>query len=144
MREFGRQHVGRADEIGDEAGARPLIDLFRRADLDDPAVVEDGDAVGHRQGLALVMGDEDEGDAEIALQGLELDLHLLAQLEIERAQRLVEQQHLRLVDQRAGKRHALALAAGKLRGPPCVEALERDQIQRLARLALRGRRAPRP
>ena len=109
--------VGAADEIGDEARARPLVDVARRADLDDAAVVEDGDAVGHRQRLALVVGDEDEGDAELALQRLQLDLHLLAELEVERAERLVEQQHLRPVDQRAGERHALALAAGKLRGP---------------------------
>ena len=56
--------VGAADEIGDEARARTLVDLLGRADLDDAAVVEDGDAVGHRQRLALVVGDEDEGEAE--------------------------------------------------------------------------------
>ena len=112
--EIGRQHVGGADEIGDEARVRPLVDLFRRADLHDAAVVEDGDAVGHRQRLALVVGDEDEGDAERFLQGLQLLLHVLAQLQVERAERLVEQQHLRPVDQGAGERHALALAAGKL------------------------------
>ena len=42
---------------------------------------------------------------------LELDLHLLAQLQIECAQRLVEQKNARPVDQRPGQRHALALAA---------------------------------
>ena len=88
----------------------------RRADLHDPALVEHGDAVGHRQRLALVVGDEDEGDAERLLQRLQLVLHLLAQLEVERAERLVEQQHLGLVDQRAGQRDALALAAGQLAG----------------------------
>ena len=45
---------------------------------------------------------------------LELDLHLLAELEVERAERLVEQQHLRPVDDRARERDALALAAGEL------------------------------
>ena len=60
------------------------------------------------------MGDEDEGDAELLLQRFQLLLHLLAQLEVERAERLVEQQHLGLVDQRAGERHALPLAARKL------------------------------
>ena len=40
---------------------------------------------------------------------------LLAHLGVERAERLVEQQHARLDRQRAGERHALALAAGELR-----------------------------
>ena len=48
------------------------------------------------------------------LDRLELDLHLLAQLEVERAERLVEQQHARPVDQRARERDALPLAAGEL------------------------------
>ena len=77
-------------------------------------VVEHGDAVAHRERLALVVGDEDERDADLVLDGLQLDLHLLAQLEVEGAERLVEQQHLGPVDERAGQRHALALAAGQL------------------------------
>ena len=78
--------------------------------------VEDGQAVAHRQRLLLVVGDVDEGDADLALDALELDLHLLAQLEVERAERLVEQQHLRAVDDRARERDALALPARELRG----------------------------
>jgi hypothetical protein len=49
------------------------------------------------------------------LDALQLDLHLLAELEVERAERLVEQQDLRVVDDRAGERDPLALAAGQLR-----------------------------
>ena len=113
--ELRRQHVGGADEIGNEARPRPLIDIGRRPDLDDLAVVEDGHAVGHRQCLALIVRDEDEGDAELLLQRLQLFLHLLPELEVERAERLVEQQDLRPVHQRAGERNALALAAGELR-----------------------------
>ena len=41
------------------------------------------------------MGDEDETDADTALQLPELDLHVFAQLLVERAQGLVQQQHLR-------------------------------------------------
>ena len=59
------------------------------------AVVEDRDPVAHGQRLLLVVGDEHEGDADLALDLLQLDLHLPAQLEVERAERLVEQQHLR-------------------------------------------------
>ena len=48
------------------------------------------------------------------LDPLQLELHLLAQLQVERAERLVEQQHLRPVDERAGERDPLLLAAGEL------------------------------
>ena len=48
------------------------------------------------------------------LDRLQLDLHLLAELEVERAQRLVEEQHPRPVDQRPGQGDALPLAAGEL------------------------------
>ena len=63
------------------------------------------------------MRHEDQGDAEPLLQLLQLELHLLAQLAVERAQRLVAQQHARLDHERAGERHALLLAARELAGP---------------------------
>ena len=55
-----------------------------------------------------------EGDADLGLDALELDLHLAAQLEVERTERLVEQEHVGLVDEGAGDGHALLLAAGQL------------------------------
>ena len=70
--------------------------------------------VGERHGLFLVVGDMDKGGADLLLDGLQLILHLAAELEIERAQRLIEKQHGGLDDKGAGEGHALALAAGKL------------------------------
>ena len=99
-----------------------LVDLTRRADLHDAAVIEDGDAVAHRQRLALIVGDVDEGDADLALKRLQFDLHLLAELQVERAERLVEEEHLRLDDERAGERDALALAAGQFAGLAVLQA----------------------
>ena len=100
--------------VATNVGRRALVDLAGRADLLDAAVVEHGDAIAHRQRLALVVGDEHERDADVALDRLQLDLHLLAQLEVERAERLVEQQHLGTVDQRPGEGDALALTAAQL------------------------------
>ena len=48
------------------------------------------------------------------MDALELDLHLLAQLQVERAERLVEQQHARLEHERTRERDALLLAAREL------------------------------
>jgi hypothetical protein len=93
--------------------------------------VEDGDPVAHGQSLVLVVGHEQEGDADVTLDALELDLHLLAQLEVEGAQGLVEQQHPGAVDEGAGQRHPLPLAAGQLPRPPAAEAAEPDRVQRL-------------
>ena len=100
----------------DPARVRPLVDLGRRPDLREPAAVHHRDAVGDGHRLLLVVGDDDEGDAEPALQFHQLELRLLAQLLVERGQRLVEQQHARALGQRAGERDALALAAGELVG----------------------------
>ncbi|MPL93019.1 hypothetical protein SDC9_39143 [bioreactor metagenome] len=129
--ELGRQHVRGADEIGDEAACRAAVDLFGGADLLDRAVGEDRDAVSHRQCLFLVMGDEDEGHAKGALQPAQFLLHLLAQLQVKRAERFVKEQHARLVDERPGKRHTLPLAARK--GPRTAVAIAREfhQLERL-------------
>ena len=125
------QQVRRADEPGHEPRRRTLVDLGRRADLLDPAAVEDGQAVAHRERLLLVVGHVDERDADLLLDGLELDLHLLAELEVERAERLVEEQDARPVDERAGERDPLALAARQLAGLALVVALEADHPERL-------------
>ena len=93
---------------------RPLVDLARRADLHDAALVHHRDLVRQRQRLALVVGDVDRREAELALQALELEAHAVAQLGVEIGQRLVEQQQLRLHHQRARQREPLLLAAGKL------------------------------
>ena len=63
-------------------------------------------------------------------------LHLLAQLAVERAERLVEQQQPRLEHGGAGQRDALLLAAGELVGQALGHAGELDHVQRLLRPAL--------
>ena len=84
------------------------------------------------------MRDVDGGDAELALDAAELELHLLAELSVERGERLVEQQQVRLEDQRAGDGDALLLPAGKLVDAPLAEAAEPDEIE-IAVDALRNR-----
>jgi hypothetical protein len=51
---------------------------------------------------------------EFALDVHQLELRGLAQLAVERRHRLVEQQELRALGERAGERDALALPAGEL------------------------------
>ena len=82
------------------------------------------------------MRDVHEGEPDLGLDALELQLHLAAQLEVERAERLVEQQHLGPVDDRAGERDPLLLAAGQLRRLAPGEVGELDQLERLLDLLL--------
>ena len=78
------------------------------------------------------MRDVHERDADVLLDALELDLQLLAQAQVQRAERLVEQQGPRAVDERAGERDALLLAAGELGGLALAEPAELDELERLA------------
>ena len=126
---IARHQVGDADEAGDEGGRRALVDGLGIGDLLDPAAVHDRDPVGHRQRLLLVVGDVDEGDPDLALDPLQLDLQPLAQLQVERAERLVEQQHLGQVDQRPGQRDALLHAARELVRAPVDLGREADPLE---------------
>ncbi|MPL92914.1 hypothetical protein SDC9_39038 [bioreactor metagenome] len=137
-----RQEVHYPDEIGHTARVRPAVEGFGIGELGDLALEHHRDPVRHHEGLFLVVGDQNEGDAHLALQLDQLDLHLLADLLVERRERLIEEQHLRLQDQRAGKRHALPLPARKRMCRARAIALEPDHLERLFhRLRLLGLRA---
>ncbi len=56
------------------------------------------------------MGHEDERDVRLLLQALELQLHAAPELQIERGEGLVEEQHLRLLGEGAGECAALLLS----------------------------------
>ncbi len=60
------------------------------------------------------MGDVDRRIAIFVMQAAHLEAHLLAQIGIEIAQRLIKQERLRLHDQRTRERDPLLLAAGQL------------------------------
>jgi hypothetical protein len=95
-------------------------------DLDELAVLQDGDAVAHRQRLALVVGDVDDRRAQPFVEVAQLDLHGLPQLLVERREGLVHQDQPRLEDHGAGERDALALAAGELADAALLVAGEVD------------------
>ena len=81
------------------------------------------------------MGDEDAGDVQLVVQPAQPAAQLLAHLGVERAERLVQQQHLGLDRERAGERDALALAAGELRGIAVGQPVELHQLEQLVHLA---------
>ena len=106
----------RRRENRDERRARPGVDLPRRAFLHDAAALHHRDAVGQRERLGLVVGDEQRGDADARDHLGQLVAHRLAQPRVEVRQRLVEQQQRGPPHQRARQRDALLLAARQPRG----------------------------
>ena len=95
-------------------------------------VVEDDDLLGHLHRLLLVVRDEDRRHVHVLVETAEPCAQLLADGRVERAERLVQQHHLWLDGERAGERHALALAARELRGVAVGEAVEVDEREQLA------------
>ena len=103
-----------ADEIRDEDIGRLGVEFARRSGLRDPALMHQHHQVRHGQRLGLVVRDVDECGADAAVNALDLELHLIAQLLVEGAERLVHQQQARMRNQRPRHRHPLLLAAGQL------------------------------
>src|SRR5262249_40231398 len=100
-----------AHEAGDELGLRLRGYRQRIRDLLDARIVHHDDAIGHRKGLFLVVRHVDEHQAELALEVAQLHAHSQLQEPVEVAERLVEQQRLRLRDEHARQCHTLLLTA---------------------------------
>ena len=123
-----------AEEVGGKLRARAEIELLRRADLLDPPGLHEADAIGHGQRLLLVVGDIEDGDAEALVQLLDLELHVVAQLLVERAERLVHEDDRRPVDQAARERDALLLAARELLRKPARDVRQLHDVEDAAHL----------
>ena len=102
--------------------------------------MHDADAIGEREGFFLVVRDEDRRDLQLALDFADRAAQFLADLCIERAERLVHQQHLRPVRQGARHRDALLLSTRQLRRQPIIHAVQRHELQQFLapRAALRS------
>ena len=101
------------------------------------AVVHDDHVVRHGERFFLIVGHEDGGDADVALDRLQLDPHLLAQVGIESRQRLVEEQHIGLDDDGPGQRDALLLTARELRRQASFHTGQAHDVERLQHVCLR-------
>ena len=110
---------------------RVLVHVTRLADLFDAPVVEHREPVAEGKGLVLIVCDDDEGDADLALNCLELQLHLLSELEVECSQWFVEQKHSWPPHQGARQGDALTLTARELRGFARSVVVESDHLERL-------------
>ena len=120
-------------EARDELGRGLRGDRQRVGDLLDAGVVHDDDPVRHRERLFLVVRHVDEHQPELALQVPELHAHAQLQQPVEVAERLVEQQRLRLRHEDAGEGDALLLPAREGARLAVGERHEPDHLERLHR-----------
>jgi hypothetical protein len=124
-------HCRRADELRHEDVRRPAVDLHRRADLLDSAVAHDDDPVRERHRLGLVVGHHDHRGVDALLELRKLDPRTQAKRRVEVGKRLVEQEQVRLLDQRASDRDPLALATRHLRGLALQQRLDLEHPRRV-------------
>ncbi len=134
-RALADHQVGGAEESGHELGRRPQVELVGRSLLEQPAEVHHRHPVRELEGLLLVVGDEQGGDPQLALDGANGAPQLEAHAGVERPERLVEQQHLRLVREGAGESDALLLPAGQLARSASAKAGQTDHLQQLVAAA---------
>ncbi len=105
----------------------------------DAAVLDEHHAVGQGHGLLHVVRDQQRGEAVPLPQPFDEALHLDAGERVQGAQRLVQQQQARLVDQRPGQGHTLALASGQARRPLAGTVRQAHLGEHLAATLLRAR-----
>ncbi len=119
------------DEAHHELRRGVLVELARAADLLDPAAVHHRHLVGNLHRLLLVVRDENRRHVHLLVQPAQPVAQLRAHAGVERAERLVQEQHLGLHRERAGERHPLALTARELRGVAVRERLQLDELEQL-------------
>ena len=108
-------------EFPDEICGRFLANLGRRADLLNSPPVHYHDAIRDRQRLVLIMGYEQSGDLQLALELFYPGPQLFPDHGIQSPERFIKQKNPRLYGQRPGKSHALALAPGQFGRKPVLE-----------------------
>lgn len=113
-----------------------LPDLQRGANLGDASVAHHDDAVGQREGLALVVGDGEHGRAQAGEERAQFDDEAFAQTAVQLAQWLVQHQQPGPGRERACQGDALLLAAGERGNGPPLGAGQPHQIEEFGDLAV--------
>ena len=109
-----RKAAGVAHEVEDLRVGRRGVKLLRVGVLRDGTVAHDDDAVGQLQRFFAVVGDENAGEAQFALQGFQPETQVVPHLHVQRAEGFVKEDDFRLGGERPRQRDALLLATGEL------------------------------
>ena len=127
---------GDGGEQGEGVGVQGVeVEVVAGADFDDFAEVHDGDAVGDVPHDGQVVGDEQVGEVEFALQVVEEVDDLGLDGDVEGGDGFVGDDQFRAQGQGAGDADALALAAGEFVGVAVVVlGAEADQFEQVVGL----------
>jgi hypothetical protein len=112
--DFGKIDAGVAEQPSDCNGCRPRIDIFGSGDLREMPVNQDRDPIRDCHRFAIVLRDIENRGGTAAQQVRKLKPHLVAKLGVDVAERIVQQQHLRISDQGTRERCALLLPVRQL------------------------------
>lgn len=126
---MGGQHINRSHKAHHERSGRLVVDLSRRTDLLDAALVHHHDPVSHLHGLLLVVGNDHGSDMHLVMEIPQPGTQFLAHLGIEGTEGFIEQQHAGLDREGPGEGDALALAARELGGIAISETLKLHQLE---------------
>src|SRR4249920_2740951 len=122
--------------LGDDLLGALLVQLCATQHLAARATVTNADGPVHLLGYQRVVGDHDDGDAELAVSPSQRCEHLACRRSVQFAGRLIGEDHLRLVRDRHGDRDALLLAAGQLRRASLGAIVDAHQLQQLLHAVL--------
>ena len=86
------QQIRIAHECCREQTCRSAVNAFWRPDILNPTPVQQHDRVGDGHRLFLIVRDMDERRRQRSLQRMQLGLHLAANFDVQRSERLVEQE----------------------------------------------------
>lgn len=103
-------HVDRGGDLRVRGVAEDVLDV---AELAEPAIDEDRDAVAEGERFNPVVGDDEGGDGGIEQELAQFGAQPTAGGYVQRGERFVEQQQLRSGSQRAGERDSLTFTAGE-------------------------------
>ena len=106
--------IAAAKKAGYIGVGRPVKKITRLANLAQPPIQQKAHPVRNHEGFGLIVGYKQGCDACFSLNILYQLTHLLAQIGIEVAQGLIQQQNGRLQYQGPGQTYALLLATGQL------------------------------
>ena len=135
-----RQQIHRplAERARDRNRTRPVEDALRVAAVFDASVDQHRELVAGSHRFAVVVRHVEDRTGEARADAEDFVAHLGPKRRVQMRERLVQQQCLRIREQRAGYRDALPLAAGKFAGTPVEQRLDMHRCSgsRDARIAV--------
>jgi hypothetical protein len=118
----------------DKLAIRCEVDFPWLAQLDDLALVHDGNAVRQGKGFDLIVRDKERRDLDTPLQEAQFSAHLFAEEGIEIRKGFIKEKYLRFTHERAREGQALLLTTRKLRPASVDECLHVDEAENVLNL----------